>query len=276
MGRWFSAAAPWPKAPAAPISADAPRTHVFLVGFPRSGTTLLETALSAHPDVVTLEERECLGGSIQAYLTSDRGLERLGALDEREAQRRRAEYWQAVRSYGVDPAGRTFVDKLPLNIMHLPLIARLFPDARVLLARRDPRDVVLSCFRRRFELNPAMYRLLTLEGAADFYDAAMALSQACLVRLPLEVHVLRHEDLVEDFEGRLRGVCAFLGLEWTAALMDVAAAARARAIDTPSSAQLARGLNREGVGAWRRYRRQMAAVLPRLAPWAAQFGYPSD
>lgn len=274
LAEWLERAdsAGWRDQPAPPAATD-PRTHVFIVGFPRSGTTLLETLLAGHPEVVTLEEKECLAQAAQAYLTSSNGLGRLTRIGAAEAAEHREAYWSSVRSFGIEPAGRVFIDKMPLATVLLPLISKLFPNARVLFALRDPRDVVLSCFRRRFGMNAAMYQMLSLEGAAAYYDAVMRVGELCRRLLPLAQHVVRYETLAEDFEGSARDACNFLDLEWTPAMADIAATARSRAINTPSGAQLARGLNREGRGAWRRYRDQMKPVLPILEPWVERFGY---
>jgi len=275
LAGWFATAAPEPwreAAPARPRAAD-PKMHIFLVGFPRSGTTLLENVLAAHPEVVSLEEKDCLAAASAAYLTSDSGLERLAQISSGEALRQREAYWSMVRKFGIEPRGRVFIDKMPLSSVQLPVIAKLFPNARVLFARRDPRDVVLSCFRRRFGMNPSMFQLLTLKGAAAYYDAVMRLSELYRDLLPLPQHVVRYESLVDDFEETARAACHFLGIEWDQGLMEFAAKARARGISTPSAAQVARGLNRDGQGAWRRYREQMAPVLPLLDPWVQRFGY---
>ena len=160
--------------------------------------------------------------------------------------------------------------------VNLPLVAKLFPGARILFARRDPRDVVLSCFRRRFGMNPSMYQLLTLEGSAAYYGAVMRLSELYAGLLPLPRRLVRYESLVEDFDATARAACEFLGLEWSEELRDFAAKARTRGITTPSAAQVARGLNRDGQGTWRRYLPQMAPVLPMLRPWIEAFGYPLD
>jgi len=229
--------------------------------------------LAAHPEVVSLEEKDSLESVAEPYLASGADLERLAGISSGEAMRQRESYWSKVRSYGVEPRGRLFVDKMPLASVQLPIVAKLFPNARVLFARRDPRDVVLSCYRRRFGMNPSMYELLTLEGAAAYYDAVMQLSELYRDLLPLPQHLVRYESLVEDFEGTCRLACDFLGIEWDQGLLDFAAKARARGISTPSAAQVARGLNREGQGAWRRYAQQMAPVLPILEPWVRQFGY---
>jgi Flp pilus assembly protein TadD len=272
---WFETAdaSLWCQTPPARPKAADPKAHIFLVGFPRSGTTLLENVLAGHPEAVTLEEKDCLESASATYLTSDQGLEQLARISSGEAMRRREAYWSMVRGFGVEPRGRVFIDKMPLNSVLLPVAAKLFPDARILFARRDPRDVVLSCFRRRFGMNPSMYQLLTLEGAAAYYDAVMRLSELYRDLLPLPQHLVRYESLVEDFEGTVRAACDFLRLEWDPALVDFAAKARARGISTPSAAQVARGLNREGKGAWRRYREQIAPVLPLLEPWVERFGY---
>lgn len=275
LTEWFEAADPdpWRDAPSVRPRAADPKGHIFLVGFPRSGTTLLENVLAAHPDVVSLEEKDLLEPAAATYLASNEGLERLARVSSGEALRQREAYWSAVRAHGVEPRGKLFVDKMPLASVQLPLVAKLFPKARILFARRDPRDVVLSCFRRRFGMNPSMYQLLTLEGAAAFYDAVMRLSELYRDLLPLLRHEVRYESLVEDFEPTVRAACDFIGLEWNDSMLDFAAKARTRGISTPSAAQVARGLNREGQGAWRRYRDQMAPVLPLLEPWLERFGY---
>lgn len=275
---WFEAAdpEPWRQAPPARPRAAEPTAHIFLVGFPRSGTTLLDNVLAAHPQVVSLEEKGCLEIVSAPYLASGDGLERLARISPGEAARQREAYWSMVRGFGVEPRGRVFIDKMPLASVQLPVVAKLFPNARVLFARRDPRDVVLSCFRRRFGMNPSMYQLLTLEGAAAYYDAVMRLSELYRDLLPLPQHLVRYESLVDDFEDTARAACGFLGIEWDQRLFDFAASARARGISTPSAPQVVRGLNREGQGAWRRYREQMTPVLPLLEPWVRLFGYDSS
>jgi tetratricopeptide (TPR) repeat protein len=272
---WFESAEPanWRDRPVSGAKAADPSTHVFLVGFPRSGTTLLENVLATHPDVVALEEKETLGQAALNYLMSDRGLEQLERIDAGEAENQRDSYWSAVRSFGVEPKGRLFIDKMPLATILLPIISKLFPTARIFFAVRDPRDVVLSCFRRRFGMNAAMAQFLSVEGAATYYDAVMRLAELYRELLPIQQHVVRYESLVEDFEGTARAACDFIRLDWRPGMADFATTVRTRGVSTPSAAQLARGLNQEGRGAWRRYREQLNPVLPTLEPWVERFGY---
>ena len=269
-------AAAWNR-PTAPAPRDgAPSAHVFLVGFPRSGTTLLENVLSAHPQVVALEERDTLLQSWLDYMIPPHGLNDLANADDARLEQGRRAYWERVAALEVKPAGKVFIDKMPINTVQLPVIARLFPDAKILFARRDPRDVVLSCFRRRFGMNAFMYQLTTLEGTAAYYDAVMALASAYVARLPLKLHVVRYESLVEDFETQARAACAFVGLDWSEEVKDFAEKARQRSINTPSSAQVVKGLYGEGAGQWRRYRQGLAPVMDVLKPWVETLGYPTE
>ena len=267
-GAWKSAAGP------DEIGGGITGGHVFLVGFPRSGTTLLEKVLSAHPRIVTLEEIDHLGQIGQQWLADNSALDHLANLSPSEADAQRREYWRGVReTLENDLSGKLVLDKLPLHTLALPVIAKLFPDARILFALRDPRDVVLSCFRRRFLINSAMFEFLRLADAARYYDRVMALAHLYRDILPLRLLEVRHEAMVAEFEAVVRGVLAFVGLEWDPVVGRFSENRRADP-RTPSDIQLTRGLNAEGVGQWRRYGAQLAPVLPLLEPWVTRFGYP--
>ncbi len=249
------------------------RSHVFLLGFPRSGTTLLEKALGGHPDVVALEEvNHLVAASLD--LRGDRGWDRLGDLSEDQADACRRTYWRLMReTLGDELDGKILIDKLPLHTLELPIIAKLFPDAKILFALRDPRDVVLSCFRRRFLINAAMFEYLTLEGAADFYDAAMSLAVTSRARLDLNLREVRHETVITDFDREVAEVLEFIGAEWVPEARNFADRVGGH-MKTPSYVQLAKGLNDRGVGQWRRYETRLQPVLETLEPWVARYGYP--
>lgn len=246
--------------------------HLFVVGFPRSGTTLLEKALSGHDMIRTLPEIDCLAAAGLELLADTDGFNRLAALPPADCAILRARYFAAITEAVGDVAGKVVVDKMPLHSLALPLISRVFPHAKIVLSLRDPRDVVLSGFRRRFQMNASMFELLTLRGAADFYDGVMALVTRCEEVLPIGLHKLRHEDLVADFEGEVRRVLALIGLDWQDDIAQFPARAIASA-RTPSDYQLRKGLNRDGIGAWRPYARELRAVADVLAPWVQRWGY---
>jgi tetratricopeptide (TPR) repeat protein len=279
LAAWFSRADPagWGPAPrlARGIGHEAAR-HVFLVGFPRSGTTLLEQALAGHPQVVSLEEAPTLAAHYAEFLSSAAGCESLQRLAGEEADHWRARYWAEVHAHRVDTHERLFLDKAPGGTLTLPLIAKLFPRARIIFALRDPRDVVLSCLRNAFQMNALTYAFTTLEGAAACYGACMAMAEVYRALLPLDLIEVRHERLVEDFDGELARIADFVGIEFHPAMADVAGTAARRSVRTPSAPQVRAGLNRAGVGRWRAYARELEPVRATLTLWTRKFGYPPE
>jgi len=184
-------------------------------------------------------------------------------------------YWRNVAAQGIAAEGRVVVDKHPFHTFKLPMIARLFPEATILFARRDPRDTVLSCFRHRFAMSAPMYQMLSLDGTAELFDAAMRFAEASVRAFGLAPVDCALEAIVADFDGETHRVCSAIGLEWTASLRDFAAEVGGRDVLTPSAPQLARGLNAEGIGRWRDYAEQLAPVMHLLQPWVARYGYGS-
>jgi tetratricopeptide (TPR) repeat protein len=257
---------------------DAPppaqRAPVFLIGFPRSGTTLLDQILASHPRVSTLEERDSLADASRELILADHGFERWADLPDADIERLRSLYWQQVAAgLSGPPSGDVFVDKLPLNAIYLPLIHRLFPSAKIILAVRDPRDVVLSCFQQRFGMNAAMFQLLRLDTAAAYYDAVMTLVAASRAKLPLNLHVFKYEVLVADFDSEVGALLDFLELDWQDSVRDYATTAKTRTIATPSASQVVQPIYRSAQGKWRKYRRYLEPYLPTLEPWVRTFGY---
>jgi tetratricopeptide (TPR) repeat protein len=253
-----------------PLEPGKRRSPAFLVGFPRSGTTLLDTFLRGHPQVEVLEELEMLRAA-EAVLGNGGQLPYRSQL---ELKRARDAYF-AELDRNIDPAFEGLVvDKLPLNMVGVAMIHALFPDARIIFAQRHPCDCVLSGFMQGFKLNDAMACFLTIEGAADLYDAAMTAFTRSRDLLPASTHTLVYEDLVEEPEEVLQPLIGFLSLDWTPELLDHRSTAKARgAINTPSYDQVVQPLNKSATGRWKRYEAQLAPVLPVLLPWAERLGY---
>lgn len=257
-------------------AAEADAGHVFLVGFPRSGTTLLEQVLASHSEVESLEERDCLIDATDQFFRSKATLDSLASADERTLEKYREAYWARVAETAHPRVKRVFLDKLPLNTVALSVIAKLFPKARILFAVRDPRDVVFSCFRRQFGINRQMFEFTTLEGTARYYDAVMTLAENYERTLALDLCLTRHEALVSGFDAEVARICDFLNISPEAEMRGFAAHARERGIGTPSAAQVARGLFTQGIGQWRNYAEDLGPVLPVLGKWVDQFDYRDD
>ena len=243
---------------------------VFLVGFPRSGTTLLDTFLMGHPNSVVLEEVPLLTAAQQALGDGPDLPDRSPA----DLEKARDAYFAAMDEHVPKGFSGLVIDKFPLNMLAPRFIHTLFPDAKLIFAQRHPCDCVLSCFMQAFALNDSMASFLEIESAADFYDAAMSLWTRCTDVFPLKVHRIIYEDLVVAPEASLKPLVDFLGLDWHEELLDHRSTAKARGtISTPSYAQVTQPLTRRASGRWKRYREQLEPVLPVLMPWAQRLGY---
>jgi tetratricopeptide (TPR) repeat protein len=248
----------------------APPAPVFILGFPRSGTTLLDTMLMNLPSLHVLEELPPVG-EVQALLG---GQERLADLGSDEANALRRLYFEVLDAVAPPGPGQIVVDKFPLHMARMPTIHRIFPDARIVFVERHPCDAVLSAFMANFALSPAMRSFTDLEESARLYDAVLESWTRAENLLPLDIHRIRYERMIENPEAEMKALLAFLGLPWDARVLDnTASAARRDFIATASFAQVTEPLYRRSLGRWTRYRAQMAPVLPILAPWAERLGY---
>jgi tetratricopeptide (TPR) repeat protein len=248
---------------------------VFLVGFPRSGTTLLDQVLDSHPSVVVLEERPLVAGVIRrmknASLLYPQDLPRLNNTFLEEL---RSGYLEDRDRYIDVPKSSVFIDKLPLNIVHVALIQRVFPKAKFLLALRDPCDVCLSCFAQSFELNDWMAVFTDIAETARMYDEVFDLWFRTLEKLQLKHHVVRYEDLISDLRGTASAALTFLGLEWDEGMAAFHEHAKRRGnLTTPSHAQVTQPIYGHAVRRWKRYGTAMDDIAEFLGPRRAALGY---
>lgn len=251
------------------------RSPVFVIGFPRSGTTLLEQMLDAHPDFRSMDERgyvyqliERLEHAGQRYPAD------LAELSQDDADQLRAVYWRLVQHTLPDLGCRRLVDKNPLNMLCLPMILRLFPDACILLCIRHPCDVLLSCSMQAFRSPAFRTMCASLPRLARGYTEAF--EQCCRHLDVFKPHVLewRYESVVADFEGAVARIGSFLEVGDTSSMAGFAAHAQSKQfIATPSYAQVTQPVNAASVGRWMNYREQFEPVLPILKPWLERFNY---
>ncbi len=252
---------------------------VFLVGFPRSGTTLTEQILEAHPDIVASHELPVLSDltqNIGAVIGRHfRYPDDVDSLSRKEILQLTNSYRQAMEAAleSRPGKGQLLLDKLPLNSIHLGLIARLFPDARILLVLRDPRDACLSCYMQTFEMNPAMAQFLGLEDTAKFYQTVMGLLLYYRDTLGIDMLTTRYEDIVDDLEGAARRMLAYLGLGWNPAVLQYHRSAQTRRLYTPSYQAVTQPIYRRAKSRWKTYAAQLQPVLPLLEPLVRSLGY---
>ncbi len=252
---------------------DAP---IFLVGFPRSGTTLLEQILDSHPALQTLEEKPAAAAMERAFLdladaAPGRNVVDLGS--KQVSHLRQLYHDEVARHLKRDP-GSALVDKLPLNIVRVPMIWRVFPNARFILALRHPYDVCLSCFMQSFAINDAMANFFTLEDTARLYVRVMQLWKDYARALPLRYCLIRYEDLIGDVEGEARRLLDFLGVGWDDAVLGHTTRARERrSINTPSYHQVTQPVYQRAKERWKHYANDLEPVMPLLRPFVEHFGY---
>jgi tetratricopeptide (TPR) repeat protein len=256
-----------------PTPADTNIQPVFLLGFPRSGTTLLDQALSAHPDIEVLEEAELLDEARQSCVDDGR-LQQLHELTEAEIHAARNSYLSAREALVSNSASRRIVDKLPLNSVYIQLIHRLFPDAHIIFALRDPRDACLSCWFQSFDLVGAMPYFLDTGTTARYYDAVMGLLHEALECLPLNVHQVRYESLVTGFETEMKNLISFLGLPWDKSVLDYRDSNPGKRINTPSYQQVIQPLYTRSIGRWRHYATYLGDAFAPLQRWVKEMDYP--
>ncbi len=255
-----------------PLPDDTHLKHFAMVGFPRSGTTLLENALAAHPDIETLEE----------VSSSRTGLGYLEAGDRRpntEAAGLAARdvYYRSIDEHRSKRQASIVINKMPLDSAKAPLFVKLFPGRRYIFSIRDPRDVVLSCFKTNFAPNDAMEHFRTFAGACKLYDFTFARWFAHFKLDDERVCYVRYDKLVTDFESELRRVLEFLGAGWDPAVLDFAKMAQRRYSTTPSYEKVRKGLTLGVQSTWRNYRHLFeGAEAKPLTKWVEFFGYDSD
>jgi tetratricopeptide (TPR) repeat protein len=183
------------------------RSPIFIVGFPRSGTTLLEQMLDAHPLLQSMDEQPFLLRAVARV--TDQGIgypTELGKLSRSDLNDIRARYWDAVSNRVPLAPDRRLVDKNPMNMVLLPIIHRLFPNAPIILAIRHPCDTVLSCFLQHFRSDLALLGR-DLTALARSYSRAFAFWYSQSSLLQPHTHELKYEQLITDFASEVESLC---------------------------------------------------------------------
>jgi tetratricopeptide (TPR) repeat protein len=266
--RWTEAAKAFPRC-----------RQAVLAGFPRSGTTLIEQVLDSHPGLVSSDEREAFGRDIfpAIWSTPTTPLPTAASLDAAPPERlaaQRERYFAYMAAALNEPIGeRVHLDKNPSLTPLLPGMLRLFPETMLLIALRDPRDVVISCFTQYLPLNTNSVCFLTLERTAKRYahDMQLWLNLREKIRSPwLEV---RYEDCVQDLERAARRALEFLGLSWNPAVLAYRERLKTKAVASPTYEAVSQPLYTSAIGRWKNYRKHLEPCLKILQPYVEVFGY---
>jgi tetratricopeptide (TPR) repeat protein len=256
-----------------------PRRIALLCGHPRSGTTLLEQVLDAHSDITSAEETKVMHDDAYLPLIRDfpEGTSILQALDSVPPsliRHARENYFRCIELFLRRQIGsRLLVDKNPsLNLM-IPMVARVFPEAKFLIALRDPRDVIVSCFMQALPPTPIGSAYLSLEGTVNQYANVMGFWLEMLPRMGNQWRYVRYEEMVEDLPAVARSVLEFLGVGFEDNVLKFYEHARAKRVTSPSRDDVRKPLYRTAVGRWQNYQKFLEPYLPRLDRFLKAFDY---
>jgi len=248
-------------------------TPVFLIGFPRSGTTLLDNILGSHPDIITIEEKPMIA-NMKLKLKNIASYENLSNLENFEVNALRNVYFNELnRHVSCNLKEKVIIDKLPLNIVDIGLIVRVFPKAKFILSLRHPCDCVLSCFMQTFKINDAMANFLNLRDSANLYHQTMKLFEIYDEKLSLNYHIIKYEDLIIDLKKTTLSLLKSISLDWNDNLRNYQKTALSKRIKTPSYIQVTEKLYTRSKGRWENYKSEMKDVLPVLEYWIEKWRY---
>jgi tetratricopeptide (TPR) repeat protein len=256
-----------------------PRRLALLSGHPRSGTTLLEQVLDAHSDVISAEETALIHDEVYRPITRDYppGTGLLQMLDSAPPSllcHARENYFRCAQMFlRQDIGSRLLLDKNPGVDVIVPVLVRAFPETKFLVALRDPRDVVMSCFMQSLTLTPVSSAYLSLEGTVNQYASVMGFWLDMLPRLGNQWMFVRYEEMVDDLPAVARSVLGFLGLEFEDNVLKYYEHARAKRVNSPAHAEVRQPLYRTAVGRWKNYEKYLEPYLPGLERFLKEFNY---
>ncbi|AUB78982.1 hypothetical protein BBH56_07650 [Spiribacter roseus] len=254
---------------------DERRDYFIMTGFPRSGTTLLENALAAHPAVSTAEETGALVSSYDgAFATVKSKGEQASEADvHKAALDHRYRYYRALDRH-LDTDRAVKIDKTPILAANIAYLEKLFPEKRYVFSIRHPYDVVLSNFKQRYKQNQAMAAFNDIHSACELYDYVMSSWFTAFPGQTERVCYVRYDELVTDFEPTIRRVIDFLGVDWHEDVLNFTEHSKKRAVRTPSYANVRKGLT---LGVQTSYGNYLFLFdehcRSKLDPWVEFFGY---
>ncbi len=240
----------------------------FLGGHPRSGTTLLEQILGAHPDIAAIDE------SLSFDFVVARMHEQSGQLPPSRLNIMRKKYFEAIlMEAGSYRKGQLVLDKNPSPTVRLRIWLRVFPELRVIIALRDPRDVIISCYFQNIALNAVNANFLTLERAAKHYSNLMDVWLTVREWEGLRAIETRYEDVVADTAKEGRRVTEFLGLNWHEDQERFYDKSSKKRINSPTYHEASQPIYKRAVARWPLYEKHLKPILPILEPYCKKLGY---
>jgi hypothetical protein len=249
---------------------------IFMIGFPRSGTTLLDTILRSHPMIDVIEEKSSVKKLVNSLSKlTNKSFQNMNDIKEENINEIRKAYFDDLFSYtNQEDKQKIFIDKLPLNIIYIAEILRIFPNAKFIISLRHPCDCVLSCFMQNFKLNASMSNFLDLKDTAVTYDLIMRLLKIYKSKFNFNFYEIKYEKLILNLNDQIKNLLDFLELEWDNSILEYQKTAISRdRIFTPSYDQVTKPLYSKSSGRWIKYKNKLSKVYPILEPWIKELKY---
>jgi len=247
-------------------------TPVFMVGFPRSGTTLLDTILRSHPSIDVAEEKQSVKKAIEACNISVEDVVAMNVPNQMIRKMRNAYLTEFLKH--VDTSSNIIIDKLPLNFLNITYIKAIFPNAKFIFSVRHPYDCVLSCLMQSFELNQAMANFTDIEQGSKFYDLTMNFWVKALAYFNINCKYVYYETLVQNPNETILNCLEFLGLEWHENITNYRNITKeGRRIRTPSYNQVTQDFYFTSIGRWKYYQPEFNKISHILDKWCNYWNY---
>lgn len=250
---------------------------VFLIGFPRSGTTLAEQLLFTRSDLIVTDELSIIDNlSHSPNITLDLPqrqypADHMSFNNEDLSTLRQAYFSSMEKNLGTTFEDQIILDKNPIAIIYLSTISQLFPESKILMMIRDPRDVCISCFFQSFSPNYSNFHFYSLEDTIDYYVRVMNLYLHYKEVLSLNILEIKYEDLCHNLTDNSKKMMKFIGQKWDKKVLEFYK--QERYISTPSFNTVSQPINAKAIGNWKNYQEQLAPYLPQLEPFIKAFGY---
>ena len=249
---------------------------IFMFGFPRSGTTLLDTILRSHPMIEVIEEKPATNKLINSLnkLTNN-SLININDIDSKKIEEISLNYFEEISSYTKKTdSQKIYIDKMPLNIIYIAEIQKIFPEAKFIISLRHPCDCVLSSFIQNFKLNDSMSNFLNLNDTANLYDLVMKLYTIYKKKISFNFTEVKYENIVTNFNPEIKKILKFLEVQWDDSVLEYQKTAKQRErIFTPSYDQVIKPLYTKSIGRWIKYKSKLSSVYLTLKPWIREFDY---
>ena len=241
---------------------------VFLIGFPRSGTTLLDTILRSHSQTLVLEEKPYLL-DVRHYFYKNHELSDILKINETDKIKMQEQYFNAFEHN----SDQLIIDKYPLNLIELGFIKTIFPKSKIILAIRHPLDCIISCVMTAFKMNDGMVNFENIQTTSYFYNQCFELLFKYFNYYEIDYHKVKYENVIINFKDEINNLLKFLNLNFEESINNFQETAKKRKkINTPSYDQVIQPLYLSSINRYKNFD-EVNKIKVDIKRWVKEFSY---